>query len=114
MSKILSLNRARYLLLKKYRKYLEPIKRAYLELLPDARLFLFGSALSGDLVAASDIDILILTNKEFKNHMEHAVVVIGIEDRIGLPFVHPFEFHIMTRTKYQRFISTTGAQLEEF
>ncbi|MHA1629185.1 MAG: nucleotidyltransferase domain-containing protein [Candidatus Heimdallarchaeota archaeon] len=94
MSKILSLNRVRYLLLKNYRKYLGQIKRACLEFLPDARLFLFGSALNGDLVVASDIDILILTNKEFKNHMERAAVVIGIEDRISLPFVHPYEFHI--------------------
>ncbi|MBD3192942.1 MAG: nucleotidyltransferase domain-containing protein [Candidatus Heimdallarchaeota archaeon] len=89
------------------------MKKACLELLPDAEVYLFGSALHGELVAGSDIDILIVTKKESITHKERARIVIGIEDIIGLPFVHPFEFHVMTKTEYQRFRITTNAPVKE-
>ncbi len=113
MSKIYEIGKERYKIIKKYKQYLEPIKQICIKLLPAVKVFLFGSVLRGELVAASDIDILILTEREFKNQKERALIIIEIEDKIGLPFVHPFEFHLMSTEEYNRFISTTKTQLEE-
>ncbi|MGC9779522.1 MAG: nucleotidyltransferase domain-containing protein [Candidatus Heimdallarchaeota archaeon] len=113
MLKIYEIGKERYKLIKKYKQYLEPIKSACLQLLPKAKIFLFGSALSGKLVAASDIDILIVTEREFKNQRERASIILRIEDKVSLPFVHPFEFHLMSTPEYNRFISITNAQLKE-
>jgi len=113
MSKIYEIGKERFKIIKKYKQYLEPIKQACLKSLPEAKVFLFGSILRGEVVAASDIDILILTDKEFNNQKERASVIIEIEDSIGLPFVHPFEFHLMSTEEYNKFISATKTQLKE-
>lgn len=113
MSKIYEIGKERYKLIKEHKKYLEPIKKATKELLPDAEAYIFGSALTGKLVAASDIDILIVTGKDFTNQRERAVIVIGIEDKVGLPYVHPFEFHLLTIEEYERFISTTKTEIKK-
>ena len=113
MLKIYKIGKERYKIIKNHQQYLEPIKNACLELLPNAKVFLFGSALSGKLVAASDIDILIVSKKHFNTQLERAEIVIGIEDKVGLPFVHPFEFHLMSISEYNRFIAITSTQLKE-
>lgn len=113
MLKIYDIGKERYKLVKKYKQFLKPIKEACLQILPDARLFLFGSALRGDLVAASDIDILILSKQKFKNQRERASVILEIEDIVGLPYIHPFEFHLMTITEYKKFIAITNTKLKE-
>lgn len=113
MSEIYEIGKERYKLVKKYKQFLEPIKKACFDFLPNAQIYLFGSALRGELVAASDIDILIVTEKEFKNQMERAKIIIGIEDKVGLPFVHPFEFHLMSTTEYSKFVKITKTQLKE-
>ena len=113
MLKIYEIGKERYKIIKKYKQYLEPIKQTCLELLPAVKVYLFGSVLRGELVAASDIDILILTEREFNNQMERALVILEIEDIVGLPFVHPFEFHLMSKEEYNKFVNTTKTQLEE-
>ncbi|MFW9924897.1 MAG: nucleotidyltransferase domain-containing protein [Candidatus Thorarchaeota archaeon] len=113
MLKIYEVGKKRYEIAKNYKQYLQPIKQACLELLPDAELFLFGSALRNELVAESDIDILIVTNETLNNQRERATIAIGIEDKIGLPFVHPFEFHIMTNPEYKKFLALTKTFMEK-
>ncbi len=113
MLKIFEIGKARYKIIKKYKQYLEPIKKACLEFFPKSKVYLFGSALRGELVAASDIDILIVVKKEFTNQRERATIIIGIEDKVSLPFVHPFEFHLISQREYVKFINITNTQLEE-
>jgi hypothetical protein len=112
MFKIYEIGKERYELVKKFEEYLTPIKKAAVQLLPDAVVYLFGSALTGKLVAASDIDILIVTEKSFTNQRERGAIVLGIEDSVGLPFVHPFEFHLMSKEEFKRFIDTTNTELK--
>jgi len=57
-------------------------------------VYVFGSAASGRLVAASDIDILIVAENLPRSARERSRFRMEIEERAGLPEVHPFELHL--------------------
>lgn len=81
-------------MIENFRKYLKKINESIKTILSDSEVFLFGSVIEGNLVVASDIDILILADVP-KNHLKRAEIIAKIEEKAGLPFVHPFEFHIL-------------------
>ena len=57
-------------------------------------VYFFGSVVSGRLVAASDIDILIVAENLPRSARERSRLRMEIEERAGLPEVHPFELHL--------------------
>jgi len=57
-------------------------------------VYVFGSAATGRLVAASDIDILIVAENLPRSSRERSRLRMEIEERAGLPLVHPFELHL--------------------
>jgi len=82
-------------MIENFKKYLKNINESIKAVLKDFEVFLFGSVIEGNLVAASDIDILIIAEVP-KNHLKRAEIIAKIEEKARLPFVHPFEFHILT------------------
>ena len=63
------------------KEILNEIKRTAQEIVPDAKVFLFGSRVSGNIHDESDWDILILTNrpvnKNLKERIRDSIYPIG-------------------------------------
>ncbi|MEM1946519.1 MAG: nucleotidyltransferase domain-containing protein [Candidatus Caldarchaeum sp.] len=76
-------------------KHLEEVKRAVLAVDEYAEVYLFGSVAEGRHTLSSDIDILIVTDKDH-------VMVRSALWRAGVR--PPFELHIQTREKAQYYI----------
>ena len=63
-------------------------------LAPDAQVYVFGSALKGELTASSDIDILIVTEK-IRSRERHRLAA-KIEARLGEDLASQiFELHVV-------------------
>ena len=82
--------------IKNHKKYLKKIESSIKVILKDSQIYLFGSVIEGNLVAGSDVDILIIANVP-KNHLKRAEIIAAIEENVGLPLSHPFEFHLLTQ-----------------
>ena len=88
-------------MLRNYRQYLKKIYKNINLIIQEAQVYLFGSVVEGKLVAASDIDILIIANIP-KNHLKRAEIIANIEEKTELPLYHPFEFHLLTQEEFDK------------
>ncbi|MBD3190900.1 MAG: nucleotidyltransferase domain-containing protein [Candidatus Heimdallarchaeota archaeon] len=113
MSKIIEFGKERFKELKAYKKHLPPLKKACLELLPDAKLFLFGSVLRDELVALSDIDLLITTKRTFETQLERAEIISTIEEKAHLSLIHPFDIHLLSQEEFKTFLDITKVRLKQ-
>ncbi len=92
-------------IVRKYREWLPKIANAAKEVLGDANIYLFGSVAEGEATPSSDVDIMIVTRGEnVATGRKRAEVIAEIEERAGLPFVHPFEFHLMSKDEFERWV----------
>lgn len=66
------------------------------KLLDDAVVKVFGSAVSGDYVASSDLDILVVSRKIPKGAMARAELKVSLEKHARLPLINPVEIHLAT------------------
>ena len=85
--------------------YLEVIKERTLEILSDAKIYLFGSVVEKKVHPLSDIDIAIVSDKIPESADERAGVKIKILEEFDT--FTPFELHLLTRREwefYRRFI----------
>ncbi len=73
---------------------------------------MFGSIIDGNLVAGSDIDILIIANIP-KKHLIRAELIAKIEENAGLPLSHPFEFHLLTQEEVNTWIKIYKLRFED-
>ncbi len=89
--------------LKRYEQIASKIKSLVREKFKGARVYLFGSVLTGEVTAVSDIDILIVCDID---RSEAIKLKADIIKKIGLDV--PVEIHIATRDEfnnwYRRFI----------
>ena len=99
-------------MIKNHKKYLKEIESSIKTILKDPQIFLFGSIIDGNLVAGSDIDILIIANVP-KKHLKRAEVIAEIEENAGLPLSHPFEFHLLTQEELNIWIKIYKLKLED-
>jgi len=86
-------------MIKNHKEYLKTIHKNIKLVLKESQIYLFGSIIEGNLVAASDIDILIIAEVP-KKHLKRAEIIANIEEKSGLPLSHPFEFHLLTREEF--------------
>ena len=86
-----------------YKLYLKKINESIKTVLNDSKVYLFGSIIDGNLVGASDIDILIVAHVP-KKHLRRAEIIAKIEESAGLPLSHPFEFHLITEDELNTWI----------
>ncbi|MCS7150911.1 MAG: nucleotidyltransferase domain-containing protein [Endomicrobia bacterium] len=78
--------------------YLDEIRRIVKNNFEDAKIFLFGSYVKGNLSPKSDIDILIVIKEEL-DIRQKSEIILNIKQKIGL--TSPFEFHIASYKEYQ-------------
>ncbi|MGB9728095.1 MAG: nucleotidyltransferase domain-containing protein [Nitrososphaeria archaeon] len=81
-------------MVREWRKYIPKLVKAIEEKVPDAKIYVFGSAVKGEAVAGSDIDILIVSKSFPESNIRRAEIKVEIEKLAGLPYYHPFEFHL--------------------
>jgi predicted nucleotidyltransferase len=81
--------------LRKYREVAEKVKEAARNIVGDAKVYVFGSALTGRYTAVSDIDILIVANigKE-----EATLLKAEIYKTVDAPV----EIHVATQEQFER------------
>jgi len=99
-------------MIKNHKEYLKIIYKNIKLVLKESQIYLFGSILEGNLVAASDIDILIIADIP-KNHLKRAEIVADIEEKSGLPLSHPFEFHLLTQKEFDKWIEIYKIKFED-
>jgi len=99
-------------MLKNYKIYLKKINESIKTVLSDSKVYLFGSIIEGNLVGASDIDILIVAEVP-KKHLERAEIIAKIEENAGLPLSHPYEFHLLTEEELNNWIRIYKLKFEK-
>ena len=104
ISRMIEDGRKRYLMIKHYKRYLPAIKRACEEVFGECELYVFGSVLTGKFTAGSDVDLLIKVKNAPKSLRERAELEVKIEELAGLPYYHPFEFHIVDEKGFRRYV----------
>jgi len=72
--------------------------------------YLFGSAVTGDLVASSDIDLLIVARNLPKSIAVRSELKERIIERSGLPPVHPFEIHLVDEDEARIYFRHIGGK----
>ena len=98
-------------MIRNHKEYLKEINKNIKLVLREAQIFLFGSVIEGNLVAASDIDILIIADIP-KKHLKRAEIIADIEEKSGLPLSHPFEFHLLTQEEFDKWIEIYKIKFE--
>lgn len=99
-------------MIKNHKKYLKIIYKNIMLVLKESQVYLFGSIIEGNLVTASDIDILIIADVP-KKHLKRAEIVANIEEKSGLPLSHPFEFHLLTQEELDKWIEIYKIKFED-
>ncbi len=80
--------------LRRWRDIARKVKEIVKRVDPDARVYVFGSVVRGDFTAASDIDILVVTN-DLRKKYEVMVEVYREVDA-------PVELHVVTEDLMKR------------
>lgn len=96
MEKYIDILMDRVMMMKNWKKYIVRIYSVVKSILPDARLYVFGSFVKGEAVGGSDVDVLIVSENIPKSNFEKAKIKVKIEELANLPLHHPFEFHIVS------------------
>jgi len=76
--------------------------------LPDAEVYVVGSAVRGDWVGSSDVDVLIVSGSLPEGMLKRAEIKVEVEDLTKLPAVHPFEIHWSRLEKPRRTSGGSG------
>ena len=81
----------RYHAMLNWREHLPELGAAVRVALPDARVFVFGSALKGGLVGDSDVDVLVVVPRAL-SVADRGVASLSVEERLSAPGI--FELHV--------------------
>jgi uncharacterized protein len=99
-------------MVREWRKFATKIARsARLEFGPSTEVYVFGSAVRDEAVAASDIDILVVVDRPPRSVIERNKIRMTIEDSAGLPDVHPFEIHVVSQEESEIYFRRVGSSI---
>ncbi|MEM4970737.1 MAG: nucleotidyltransferase domain-containing protein [Sulfolobales archaeon] len=104
MSIFMDTSARRAKLLSEWRLWVPRIAKVVKEVIPDAEIYVVGSVVRGDSVGGSDVDILVASEYTPEKNMEIARLKAAIEDKLSLPYYHPFEIHILKPGEARYFI----------
>ncbi len=92
----------RYRELKRWRSLLPELKRAIHHVLPDAEIYVFGSAVREELTANSDVDVLVVSPEAVgrKRHQLASDIEEEVDKLTTLPI---FEIHLVPPQKLEWF-----------
>ncbi|MEN3048424.1 MAG: nucleotidyltransferase domain-containing protein [Candidatus Caldarchaeales archaeon] len=95
MDRYLDVLARRAAMVREWRRHVAEIASAARSVLPDARVYVFGSAVRGEAVGGSDVDVLVVSRRVPSSAIERGRLRAMIEDAAGLPDFHPFEIHVV-------------------
>ena len=84
-------------IVRNWREYMNSIVEAVKSVLPDSKIYVFGSVVKGESTGGSDVDILVVSERIPRENLERAWLKVKIEELSNLPPYHPFEFHLANR-----------------
>ena len=85
----------RFKSLLKWKDQLPELLEAVRSVLPDAEVYVFGSALRNELTANSDVDILVVSDRALGSQRHK--LVVAIEEKLRTPLI--FEIHLTMKEK---------------
>lgn len=71
-------------------------------------VYVFGSAVTGRLVACSDVDILIVVKNLPSSLLARSEIKEKIELKADLPYFHPFEIHLVSEEEAKIYFRHIG------
>lgn len=95
-------------LLRDWRTWTQRIAETARKTLPNARVYVVGSVVRGDYVARSDVDILIISDETPMKPTGRSGVKVMIEERLNLPYYHPFEIHLLRPDEAEPYLRRAG------
>ncbi|WP_218042156.1 nucleotidyltransferase domain-containing protein [Infirmifilum lucidum] len=81
-------------------------------LLPDSRVYVFGSVLKGEAVGGSDVDVLIVSSLLPVDNLSRAEIKARVEELASLPPYHPFELHLADESEAKWYFSRVKELVE--
>ena len=81
---------------REWRLYSKRVAEAARALIGPCEVYVFGSVVKGRATGASDVDILIVSDRLPKSCKSRGELKAKIEEEAGLPLYHPFEIHLAT------------------
>lgn len=88
-------------ILENWRYWAGRIAHAANTILGGCEVYVFGSVAEGSWSGGSDLDILIVVDKPIKSNRERSELKAQIEERAGLPLIHPIEIHLIDRSEFK-------------
>ena len=95
--------------MKEQEEILAQIKTAIQEIIPDTKVFLFGSRATGKVHEESDWDILVLTEKKYPKSVK-----LTIHDKLfslSLSIGSPIQFIVATKDEWENYPGYYSLQL---
>jgi len=91
-------------------KWIGKIKEAAKETLASNMIsfYLFGSAVTGELIASSDVDLLIVAKNLPKSIIDRSELKEKIIEKSALPLPHPFEIHLIDEDEAEIYFRHIG------
>jgi predicted nucleotidyltransferase len=103
--------RSRAKMIEDWKVWAKKVTYAVKTIMPDAEVYVFGSALRGDATGGSDVDVLIVSQNISEKVMERAKIKVEIEEMAGLPLYHPFEIHLATKDESGQYFGIAGKHI---
>ena len=82
-------------MLKDWRNWIKNVIEVIKKYLPDAEIYVIGSVVEDRYTGASDLDLLVISEKIPEKLSEIVILKIIIENEAKLPVYHPIEFHFV-------------------
>ncbi|AAM02350.1 nucleotidyltransferase domain-containing protein [Methanopyrus kandleri] len=99
----------------RWREWGERIARVARRLLGEGtRVFVFGSAVKGEALPGSDLDVLIVSDGVPEDLEDRVDLIREFERELDLPERHPIEFHLATPEEYEEVWRVLLDEYEEF
>lgn len=108
MSKFTETAMRRAEMVREWRFWVRKIAEAVKELLSDVEVYVVGSVVRGDYVACSDVDVLIVSPNVPERAIGRAGVKVLLEEKLNLPYYHPFEIHLLKPEEADVYLRRAG------
>lgn len=103
--------RRRAEMVRRWREYVGVLAEAVRKVLGDADVYVFGSVVTGECVASSDVDVLVVSDRVPESMLERGALKVEIEDAAGLPVYHPFELHFVKPDEAMHYFKKIGRNM---
>lgn len=81
------------------------------ELIPGVEVYVVGSIARGDNVGGSDVDILVVSEHVPEKPAGRSRLKALVEERLGLPYYHPFEIHLLKPDEAEYYIERSRGRV---